>query len=81
MKRKWRCTETFYDIYGLCEEGTTIRIKSLKTGNIVITVEKEAIDCDMIVDKLLYLKIVGIRAINNDVIIMTVDDLDEEGEE
>ena len=74
MERKWRCVEMFSDIYGLCDAGTTIRIKSLRTGNIVITVEKEATDCDLIVGKLSYLSVVGIRAINNNVIIVTVDD-------
>lgn len=84
MKENYKCIERFGDIYPLITAGTIVRIKSKKIGCIVMTLEKTAIDCAYVLDRLCYLRIEGIKAINSDTLILTVDDTnydEDEGEE
>lgn len=82
MKDDFKCVERFGDIYPMLTAGSVVRIRSKKTGYIIMTLEKNAIDCACVVDRLRFLWIDEIRAINTDTIILTVDDTNyEEGEE
>ena len=81
MEKRAVCYERFNDIYQLLDTRTTIRIKSAKTGNIVMSLEKEIADCPSIIEWLQYFRIIELRPIDIDVIIFTIDDLDDEGEE
>lgn len=83
MKEDFKCVERFGDIYPMLTSGSVVRIKSKKTGYIIMTLEKDAVDCPCVVNRLRYLWVDEIRAINMDTIILTVDDViyDEEGEE
>ena len=82
MKDDFKCVERFGDIYPMITAGSVVRIRSKKTGYIIMTLEKNAVDCACVVDRLRFLWIDEIRAINTDTIILTVDDTNyEEGED